>query len=327
VKQSRVQEVRFLPWAHESHALALSVLGGRLDGRTLELTDPRVQILDLSSPWQRARIELELRVPTRVLGRVLPEHEHADPRVEILISLRCDRTHLRRQVCLRRWSEGESGRFAAALTIARDELAEQATLDAYLVRSQACSSPMPGVASRLGARLASARPWVLQIDEAPARAGSYLETQYRSFARDPSIPPSNRAALYRLELEREDPILYLNADHERVRAVLDAKGTTGRRARLRELVFERIVSGVWTQLVLRAAARAVEDGELAYAWEHAVLDQWLPRLYPEQADDEARRRCLHRDYQRLPTLLVELDGALQTSGELAEIATKLADEL
>lgn len=58
-----------------------------------------------------------------------------------------------------------------------------------------------------------------------------------------------------------------------------------------------------------------------------MLEQWLPRLYPDQIDDDARHRCLERDYQRLPQLLHELDLTLQTSGELAALATKLAEEL
>jgi hypothetical protein len=289
--------------------------------------EPRSQTIDLASEWSCARLELELTVPNRVISRVIAEPERVSPPVAGLITLRCDKTHLRERVCLRPWAQAEAGRFRSTLTLARDDLAAVVSLDAYLVRSAAAIEPVPGVASQLNTRLASARPLLLLIDESPIHSGNYLDIQYRSFAKDPTLPASRHAALYRLELDREDPILYINSDHERIRAELDSKGTTGRRARMRDLVFERVAVGVWSQLIVSAAARLVEDGELVYAWEQAVLEQWLTRLYPDQIDDDTRRRCLERDYQRLPQLLHELDLTLQTSGELAALATKLAEEL
>lgn len=326
MKTSRTQEQRFLPWAHESQALTLAVIDAELDGQNL-VVEPRSQTIDLASEWSRARLELELTVPKRVLARVLAKPERARPPVAGLITLHCDKTHLRERVCMRPWTEMDAGRLRTTLTLARDDLAAVVSLDAFLVRSTPASEPVPGVASQPGARLASSRPLLLMIDEPPIHSGNYLDIQYRSFAQDPTLPASRQAALYRLELEREDPILYLNSDHERVRAAFDSKGTTGRRARMRDLVFERIACGVWSQLIVRAAARLVEDNELVYGWEQAVLDQWLTRLYPDQVDDDARHRCLERDYQRLPQLLQELDLTLQTSGDLAALANKLAEEL
>jgi hypothetical protein len=326
MKTSRTQEQRFLPWAHESQALTLAVLDAELDGQPL-VVEPRSQTIDLASEWSRARLELELTIPSRVLTRVLAKPERASPPVAGLITLRCDQTHLRERVCLRPWAEMDAGRLRTTLTLARDDLAASVSLDAFLLRSTSASQPVLGVASELGTRLASARPLVLVIDEPPVHSGNYLDIQYRSFAKDPTLPASRQTALYQIELERADPILYLNSDHEHVRATLDSKGTTGRRARLRDLVFERIAAGVWSQLIVHAAGRLVEDGEFVYGWERAVLEQWLPRLYPEQTDDDARRRCLERGYQRLPQLLHELDLTLQTSGELAALATKLTEEL
>lgn len=327
MKESRAQEQRFFPWAHEAQGIKLSILGGHLDAQSLEIVDPHSHSLDLSSPWQRAQLELEVRVPASVARRVVATHERDDPPLAVLVALRCARTHLRRRIARLGWEQGNAGCFELELELVRSEVADQVELDAFLIRSRALDRPTVGVAWRAGARLATARAWILQIDEGSQHSGNYLDVQYRSFARDPSIPPNHRAALYRLDLEREDPILYLNADHERVRTVLDSKGTSGRRARARELLYERIEGGVWTQLLLRASARLVEDDELVYAWERAILDQWLPRLYPDQVDDMARRDCLRRDYQQLPRLLTEIDAVMQVSGELASVATKLLDEL
>lgn len=327
MKESRAQQQRFFPWAHEANGIKLAIVGGQLDAQSLDIVDPHTHVLDLSASWQRAKLALEVRVPAAVATRVVAADEREQPPLAVLIALRCASTHLRRRVAYLPWQAGASGCFEHALEIVRAELAEQAELDAYLIRSRSLNQPTAGVAWRAGARLASARAWTLQIDPSSQRGGNYLDVQYRSFARDPSIPAGQRAALYRLDFERDDAILYLNADHERVRSVLDSKATTGRRARARELLYERIEAGVWMQLILRASARLVEDGELVYAWERSILEQWLPRLYPEQVDDAARRDCLRRDYQQLPRLLTTIDAVTQVSGELATAATKLVDEL
>lgn len=329
MKQTRAQEQHFFPWPHEPHGLGLSIIAGELDARRIEGVelDAHTRVLDLSRPWQRARLQLEVRAPKRVVRRVVAKHERDQPSVEILVALRCDRTHLRRQVGKCAWVGGETDRFEFELALDRDEFAGHVELDAYLIRSSELEGSTASVAARRGAQLASARPWLLQIDEPPARSGNYLDVQYRSFATDPAVPPNQRGALYRLDANREDPVLYLNADHERARTVLDGKGTRGRRARTRDLLYERVEAGVWSQLVLRASARLIEDGELAYAWEHAILDQWLPRLYLDQVDDDARRACLARDYQHLPGLLAKIDGALQVAGGLGLVVTKLVDEL
>ena len=325
MKQSREQ--RFYPWAHASHGLRLSVLSAELDGRCVGPIPPRASALELGASWTRAELVLELRAPRRVVRRLVPKHERDAPPAAVLVTLRCDRSYLRERVGMQPWEAREDERFIFPLSLAREQLAGSVELDACLVRTASAQQGSRGVASLAGMRLAGARTFTLIIDELEPRAGNDLDIQYRSFAADPAIAGHLEGALYRLELETDEPILYLNVDHEQVRPVLDSKGTRGPRARLRELLFERIEVGVWTQLVLRASARLVEDGELAYTWEGAILNQWLPRLYPEQTHEDERRACLERDYQRLPSLLARLDGAMQVEGKLAQLATKLMEEL
>lgn len=327
MKQTRAREQRFLPWAHEAHGLKLVILGGATDGRSFGALDPRGQVLDLSHVWEQAQIQLEVRVPARVVRRVVAKQERDDPPVAVLLALRCDATNLRRRVGMRSWGEWQQDGLRFELQLEREMLAGSAELDVYLIRTRQQESTDSGFASRRGVRLASARTVVIQVDEPLARKGNYLDIQYRSFASAPNIPPSRRAAVYRLELERDEPILYLNEDHEHVRALLDSKGTRGSRARARDLLYERIGAGVWTQLVLGASTRLINDGEVAYAWEAGILAQWLPRLYPDEANEDERRARLERDYSRLPSLLAEIDGAIQSFNELGAAATKLADEL
>ncbi|EDM81679.1 hypothetical protein PPSIR1_22219 [Plesiocystis pacifica SIR-1] len=323
MKQSREQ--RFYPWAYEDHGLRLRVLGASLDDRPVELVEPHANSVELGTNWAHATLELELRAPGRLVRRLVAKHERDSPPVAVLITLRCPRTHLRRRVALQAWPSTEGERFGIPLALVRDELAGLVELDAHLIRTAPAADPSAGarVASLAGTRLAGSRTLTLLLDQPEVRAGNYLDVHYRRFSDDPGAP--NASALYRLELEGETPILYLNADHESLRPTLDSKGTRGPRARVRDLVFERIASSVWTQLVLRVSARLVDDGEPAYDWERAVLDQWLPRLYPERRAEE-RQSCLERDFQDLPMLLARLDAILQVEGKLAALAAKLTGE-
>ncbi|NVB39846.1 hypothetical protein G6O69_18530 [Pseudenhygromyxa sp. WMMC2535] len=324
MKQSHEQ--RFYPWAYEGHGLRLRVLGLSLDARPVELVEPNAASLELGGSWDHAALELELRAPRRLVRRLVAASEREAAPVAVLLTLRCPRTHLRRRVALEPWPSHEGERFELPLALARHELAGLVELDAHLIRTAPLPAPLEDarLASRPGTRLAASRTLTLIIDQPEVRAGNYLDVQYRRFSKDPSAPDSR--ALYRLELQNEAPILYLNAEHESLRATLDSKGTRGPRARVRDLVFERIAASVWTQLILRVSARLVEDGEPAYDWERAVLDQWLPRLYPEHQPD-LRQPHLERDYQELPALLTRLDALLQVEGKLATLATKLMDEL
>ncbi|MCA9701156.1 MAG: hypothetical protein KC431_26785 [Myxococcales bacterium] len=324
MKLSRTQEQRFIPWVHEDHGLELRIIGGVVDNRPLE-GDLRGHVLDLSASWCRARLEFMVQVPTRVVRRVVAEHERDDPPLAVVVALRCDQTHLRQRVCLRDWQAHDPE--PIVLELVRADLAGQVELSAFLIRTRPLEDAGAGVAAAVGVRLASARPYYLQIDEPAVHQGNYLDVQYRSFAVDPTLAAEQRSALYRLDLEREDPVLYLNTDYEPVRIILDGKGTHGARARTRDLLFERIEAGIWTQLLLQVSARLVEDGDLAYPWEQGLLEQWLPRLYPEAVDDDARKAQLELEYRRLPSLLARLDLAMQVFGGLGERAGKLAGDL
>lgn len=325
MKQSREQ--RFYPWAYDDHGLRLRVANLSLDGRPSEAGDPRPHSVELGGDWTRAALELEVRAPRRIWRRLVSEHERDVPPLAVLVTLSCARTYLRRRVGLRDWATVEGGRARFVLALDRDEFAGFVEIDAHLIRT-ATARDDPGegasVATRPGTRLAGSRTLTLIIDPPEVRTGNYLDVQYRRFHAEPSAPDPR--ALYELELEGEAPILYLNADHEALRPTLDSKGTRGSQARVRDLLFERIAAGVWTQLVTRACMRLVDDGEPAYAWEQAVLDQWLPRLYPDQAPD-ARPASLERELPDLPAFLARLDGVLQVEGKLAELATKLMGEL
>jgi hypothetical protein len=127
-------------------------------------------------------------------------------------------------------------------------------------------------------------------------------------------------------MDQETPELWVNADHERIAAVLDSKGTVGRHARLREVMFDQIAQGVWTQLFLRVARDYVLNEETTYSWHDAVLDLVLRDVFPEVRSAVERRDRLTEAWEDLPVLLTRLDAALQRRSDVSAHLSKLIEE-
>jgi hypothetical protein len=329
LKRTRVQELRFPPWTVDTAGAILQVEAVEftdLDPLAGELElDLRAPVLELSGRWARASVRLIATTSAELCERVLPAGERDTAPLEVVVTLRCEATRLRRSLGSVAWTE--AGSFTYRVELDRRELAGSVELHVQVIRSRDAVVPVAGYAARAGAVVASGRGCTILVDEPRAGTGRYLELQYKSFTGDPTIAGSQRGALYRLELEREDPILYLNAEHAALRPILDGKGTRGRRVRLRELLYERIEAGAWTQLLVHVASRLAEDGELSYPWQEAVLDRWLPRLYPALASDAERRERLVADFATLDRLLADIDAALQVHGGLAGEAIRFVEEL
>lgn len=322
MKDTRAQELRFPPWAQDSAGLELEIHNLEIDGEPLEV-DPRASVIEIGGAWRSASLVARVLSRADLRTRVLPEHEREQPPLSVVLSSTCEATRLRRCAGLSPWAAVVD----FELELDREQLARIVELDAHVIRSSDARTPTPGYASLAGARLAGGRGCTIEVDEPRPVSGRYLELQYKSFADDPRIPPQQRSALYRLELDREDPILYLNADHTALRPILDSKGTRGRRVRLRELLYERVEAGAWSQLLIHTAERLVVDGELTYAWQEAVLDRWLPRLYPTLSADAERREQLIADFARLDRLLADIDALLQVENGLASEALRFVGEL
>lgn len=314
---SAVVEQRFTPWPFARAELELRVVLLDVDGHEPPSAGEQGE-LELPRSWQRARLSVVASCPQALLERLLEPDERRNPPANWLLALRCDATRLRRTLLVHDWTP----RVVHEVVLDRDELAGEVELSAMLVRSAARALESGGHASERGAKLASASAWTLYADGRPRSSGQSLDVQWCSFADDPRIPQSARAGLYRVLLDCDPPLLLLNLDHAELRSVLDGKGTRGARARLRDLVFERIEGPVWTALLVHAAACLVADDELPFAWQRRVLDHWLPLLYPELDAPEARARLQH-DYERLPELLFELDALMQVHGKLPELAHAL----
>jgi hypothetical protein len=212
------------------------------------------------------------------------------------------------------------------LRLERAMLAGTLELHAELVRRTDAPSRTPGFAHRAWSRLADARAWEIRVDRRRELGGVYLDVRYRSFKDDPVIPASDKQNLYRLELETEAPLLWLNADHEALSVVMSSQAQSGHQARLRDLAFDLVAPSVWTQLFLRAATDLVQAGEAVLPWQAAVVAQVGRLLYGEKRSDAELLSRLREALTNVPRLLSEVDAAMQRYHELSTHASRLATE-
>ncbi len=311
---------RFLPYRYARAGIEMSVTRCLLDETDEVIPDTESHLIELDFPWTNAALNLSVHVPEPVLQAVLPPSQTPEM-LDLLLVVRCPATFLRFAI---RYPHGELEN-GAKITLRRDQLSGAAQLQAFLVRSQGAPR-RSGFASTRGARLADSRSWELRIDRRRMRAGQHLEVRYHPFSTEPTVPARDRKNLYLLRMDQETPEIWLNSDHEQIAAVLDSRGTVGRIARIREVVFDQIAQGVWTQLFLRAAGDYVQSREAIYAWQEVVLDLLLRDVFPEERRNTERRDRLAEAWEDLPSLLVRLDAALQRRSDMSAHLSRLVEQ-
>ncbi|MCZ7684025.1 MAG: hypothetical protein M5U28_36740 [Sandaracinaceae bacterium] len=312
---------RFLPYRYARGGVELRVVACTLDGKTDVAPEDEAHVLDLEGRWTRAALALAVSVPEATLARVLPSGAPASD-LEVAVVLRCPATLLRigTRVALRRRAAWRRSSSRSCSTTSRARRSSSRTWSAPRAASA------PGYAGQRGARVADSRAWELRVDRPREPKGEHLDVRYRRFSEDATIPARDRKNLYALDLDQPSPILWLNADHERVAAVLDSRGTVGRHARLREAIYDHVAHAVWTQLFLKAAGDYVRNEETTYPWQDAVLDLLLRDVFPEVRRASDRRDELATAWDDLPSLLARLDAGLQRRNDLALHLTRLVEE-
>ncbi len=326
MSDTRIKRERFLPYAYGRLGLRADLRRVEVDGHaSSDGLDRDAHLVDLRGTWSRARLTFVVPPQDTLLTQVVPDAERSTPPVAVLLVLRCQATRLRRGVAAS--FEHTGTELEVTIELERDELAGHAELLPYLVRTANGSSEAGGFAHRVGNRIASARPWSIRVDLQRAPSGRSLDVQFKSFGKDESIALADRGSMWRLEAQAETPILWSNQDHGSIAELLRHEGTRGRRAYLREVVFDRIGSSVWTQLFFAATVSIRESDGSIYGWEQSVLDLLLPDMYPAVPTAEGRLKYLRQELDDLPQVLARLDAALQRRDNGIQHLTRLVEAL
>lgn len=332
-ENSATRLLQFLPYSYKELGLQARISQCILDGaeRAATAIDEERHLISLvGQRFQRVSLDVSVTVAPTLLAAVLPPPERAAPPVRVVAVVACPASRCRRSVALT-VDAASSTSWVGKIELARDEIIGAAELSILLVRGVAAAPDLPsaGYAVERGARLASARVWEVRVDASASPRGEYLDIREVDFAEAglPRFPQPE--ALYQLECEGESVVLWLNLAKTRVVGVLHSEGNVGRRARLRDAVFDRIYCAVWLRLFVRAAHEVVQLGEPSYPWQTAVLQKWLPGLYPDQTDHESRvaALCVEAQEGDLGEILGRLDLLIQVENEVSRIHDTLALEV
>ncbi len=326
---STTRRVRGWPYRYAADALDLQLgeisVDPHRDAR--DAWDAGARRLDLSAARATtARLGVAVPVTASLLAEVLPVDERAAPPVQVVVTVTCGETRLRRAVALTLARDGVA---RGPVMLAADEVRGAVELTPALVRTTTRMGVDDGLAVDAGSRLASGAPVEVRWDPARPTHGDFLDVRYESFSAKGSPQFPAAGALYRLDCGGDDPVLWINTDHVQVAQVFEATGNVGRAARVRNVLFGHLGYAVWARLFWQAARTVEHADEAALPWQDAVLAHWLKRLYPEARDTESRLQALRDELGqgRHADLEARLDDALQAELDLANAAERLAGEL
>lgn len=241
---------------------------------------------------------------------MLHTDELREPPVALVLAARCPAAFMSRPYRIAP-SGPSADKYEHHITLKRDDLRGEVMITPYLVRTLT-GQRRPGHAWRKGAWLATAEPWILCIDEQKPPAGNNLEILRRRFSEDPEIPPADRANWFYLQLEGETPRLLLNDEHTELMRALHDTSTKGKRAAVRNALFELLDATVWPALLLHAARAWKENEGAAYQWQTNVLRLWAKRMFPDEDDLASGVERLVRQALAAPsTFLLEVNAMLQ----------------
>lgn len=313
---------RFMPYACDREGLRFVSVRAALDGRARGELTPGATLAP-REPWSRLELSLAIEARAGVLGEVLPEGEASDPPVTLLLAARCPATCLSRPTRVE-GSSRASGRYELTISLQRSEIRDELVLAPYLVRTRQ-GPPTPGFARRKGAWLASGAPWTLLVDEPTPNVGAYLEVVHKRFSEAPEVPARDRGNWFYLDLLGTSPRLLLNDDHAAIMQVLGHTESRGRRAALRDLLFDQLDATVWPALVLRAASASQAGACEGGSWEENVLRAWARRLGSSGQELAVGVERLVGLATEPATLMLTISAALQREGQGKRAARLIAE--
>lgn len=324
-----MSRVEIFPYPAEPLALELSY---EYDTELLEEGGERLILAEGLPEDGELAITVRVEVADATLAKLVPASEMPSPPVALIVGVTSNSSRKRRAVPL-----GDvDGVWTGTVRIPKAELFGKLTLSPRLVRTSVGTDV--DYACHEGALLAAGDPVLVEVDASPAPAGGYLDIRFENFAESTSdalnqVPEQ----LYSLDAGRDVPILWLNSGVEGFESALSTKARRGSPRRLRDAMYDTIVSQVWTSLAAMAfTALAVKIGEFAAAgddsdpleelseWNQRVITFWATKIFP-MAKPEALEKVKHGvvDAKLLPDLYRGLAREVQKQAATREAFTGL----
>jgi hypothetical protein len=206
----------------------------------------------------------------------------------LVVAVYCPPTHYRYESVI----EGggvSPGVHSGVVELSRENLRGRVHLTPLLLRIDELGGQPPGhtgtpYAERVGRKLASGPPGVVDVDESKGNRSKDLPTIPKSFS-DAPFQADDGNMCYLDTTDPSSPKLYINSDHGFVVPLLQHKNQDGR-GRVRSLVVDLYGTQMMTQLVLEAAELYVVNGEIKYPWQRRLLSEVCGGLFDDKSVDE-----------------------------------------
>jgi hypothetical protein len=324
-----MSRVEIFPYPAESLALVLSY---EYDKEFLEDGGERLILAEGLPEDGELAITVRVEVADSTLAKLVPASEMPSPPVALIVGVTSNSSRKRRAVPL-----GDvDGVWTGTVKIPKADLFGKLTLSPRLVRTSAGTDRE--YACHEGALLAAGDPVLVEVDASPAPAGGYLDIRFENFAESMSealnqVPEQ----LYSLDAGGSVPILWLNSGVEGFEPAMNNKARRGSPRRLRDAMYDTIVSQVWTSLAAVAfTSLAVKIGEFAAAgeesdpleelpeWNQRVITFWATKIFPmakPEALAEVKKSAA--DAKLLPDLYRGLAREVQKQAATREAFTGL----
>lgn len=257
----------------------------------------------------------------------------------LVVSLQCPSTKLRLAVVLELVGEG---RWRGVVDITRESVKSSVRIQPRLVRKTTLPGAESGesrVARNRGEILADGRDLLIAVDPKPSSENQGPAIIWEDFRQSPNPWRKEHASdIFHLEPYGAKPRLYLNRRYTKLKAALHSRGSRGTDAILRHLASGMIAQAVWIQLFTAAVGGVVYDVDSGSVeapqepWKTDILQNFLPRLFPETAEAEriARARKALDSPDEAEVLMSLVGTASQetvASFKLIEAAVRAAEQI
>jgi hypothetical protein len=310
-----MSRTEFFPYPVAESALRLDY---QLQSEQLQVEHGRILATGVPEP-DSLKLSLMVEMDEGTYERVLPTSELPDPPVDVMVSVRSIQSRERRTVPMNYKDGGWRGVF----DVPKRELYGELLLEPALVRNKPGSDG--GFAEHRGAVLATGDPVKVIVDEPPLTAGGFIEIKWENFRTcGRPVLEARPRHLYLLDTDHDTPILWLNEDVRELKPVLHATGPRGYNLRVRDAMFDTIVSQVWTSLASLAFTSLAlvireneEDDEidpidLLPEWQRQVIGFWAPRMFSLSRQEAIERvKEIAPNRASLPELVDLLSAAVQ----------------
>lgn len=299
-----------------------------------EESDEEVQTLDLTGSglgWRSLQIDLQAALPETELSRVLPSPSSPAEDAQLVVSVVCSETRMRRAVPF--VFEGDT--WTGTVTIRRDEARGAVRLLPRLVRATdlpGASDGQTSYATRSTFIIAEGRSLNIRIDPPDRNLEGVLRVVWKNFAdTDHDWMKLHPADLFYLAENEMPPTLYLNSHYSQFKAALHSRNKSGSTAAVRNLGNALVAEAVWQQLFASTAAGIDADADeeelddVVEGWRKPVLKAFLQRAFPElELPEQLKRLRMHRTDNSGGALPALVSSAAQNAAKTSTLIRRAA---